>query len=203
MLILVVVLGNISVGKTSIIKRVLGKPFGDLEATVGVEFSEYEVKNIENKVNLSLQVWDTCNDLYLAGAERYRAITTSHIRNADGALLVYDLTDQNSFMSLDYWHDSIRKATTEDIVIYLIGNKDDLEGTKVDEDMKQKACNIFKIIKSYDVSAKLNTGIEEMFQCFYKDIYHMKKDTLLKKSDNFKKLIERRNKSSDTNKRCC
>lgn len=58
---LVVVLGNISVGKTSIIKRVLGKPFGDMEATVGVEFSEYEVKNIENKVNLSLQVWDTCN----------------------------------------------------------------------------------------------------------------------------------------------
>lgn len=106
-------------------------------------------------------------------------------------------------MCLDYWHDSIRKATTEDIVIYLIGNKDDLEGNKVDQDMKSKACNIFKISKSYDVSAKLNTGIEDMFKSFYQDIYYTKRDTLLKKSTNFKKLIERRNKTSDFNRKCC
>jgi len=47
----------------------------------------------------------------------------SHIRNADGALLVYDISSESSFNQLDFWYEAIRKATSDDIVIYLVGKK--------------------------------------------------------------------------------
>ena len=62
----------------------------------------------------------------LAGAERYRAITTSHIRNADGAYLVYDITNLSTFENIDFWLETVKKATDDNIVIYLVGNKADL-----------------------------------------------------------------------------
>lgn len=62
---IVIVLGNISVGKTSLIQRIMGGEFKEVQATVGVEFGEYEVKNIEEGVDLSIQVWDTCKSISL------------------------------------------------------------------------------------------------------------------------------------------
>ena len=56
----------------------------------------------------------------------------SHIRNADGAYLVYDVTSESSFNALEYWYDSIKKATGDDIVVYLVGNKYDLNERYVD-----------------------------------------------------------------------
>lgn len=66
-------LGDINVGKTNIIRRLMGQEFQDYEATVGVEFGFIEARDLEKddpKVSLSIQLWDT------SGAERYRAITT-------------------------------------------------------------------------------------------------------------------------------
>lgn len=56
----VVVLGNINVGKTSITERIMGKPFVQSQATVGVDFLEFNVSNIEPNIDLSIQLWDTC-----------------------------------------------------------------------------------------------------------------------------------------------
>ncbi len=85
----IVVIGDVNVGKTNIIRRIIGEDFKEMEATIGVEFMYLKIKEIDkddpNKT-LSIQIWDT------SGAERYRAITTSHIRGADGAYLVYDVT---------------------------------------------------------------------------------------------------------------
>lgn len=69
---------------------------------------------------MQIQLWDT------SGAERYRAITRSHIRNADGAFLVYDINSELSFRALEFWYDSIKKESSEDLTIYLLGNKLDL-----------------------------------------------------------------------------
>jgi len=49
-------------------------------------------------------------------------VNISHIRNADGAILVYDISSESSFNQLDFWYESIKKATSDDIVIYLVGN---------------------------------------------------------------------------------
>jgi GTPase SAR1 family protein len=64
--------------------------------------------------------------LLIAGSEKYRAITTGHYRNAVGAILVYDITSEESFMNLSYWLESIREAADEHVVIALMPNKCDI-----------------------------------------------------------------------------
>ena len=160
LLIKIVVIGDISVGKTNIIRRIIGEDFKEMEATIGVEFMYLKIKDIDkddpNKV-LSIQIWDT------SGAERYRAITTSHIRGADGAYLVYDVTGEMSFRNLNYWYESIKNSADNDIVIYLIGNKSDLiEEEEVDENTaREYAFN--KELKFKIVSAKTNPKDFQLF----------------------------------------
>jgi len=73
----VVVLGEVNVGKSNIVRRLLGQEYEELEATIGVEFGYIEANEVDNKdpsITLSVQIWDT------SGAERYRAITTRYIK---------------------------------------------------------------------------------------------------------------------------
>ena len=106
--------------------------------------------------------------LTIAGAERYRAITTSHIRNADGAFLVYDITSSSSFESLDFWQDCIKKATNDDIVLHLIGNKCDLKNRAVPKDKAQFYANRNNFSGFSECSAKDNIRIKETFESFYR-----------------------------------
>ena len=181
LLIKIVVIGDVNVGKTNIIRRIIGEDFKEMEATIGVEFMYLNIKNIDNddpNKTLSIQIWDT------SGAERYRAITTSHIRGADGAYLVYDVTSEMSFKNLNFWYESIKNSADNDIVIYLIGNKSDLiyeEGRMVN---KQEAINFVRTnnIQGYaECSAKTNENILETFRLFYTSIYKKNKTKLLKK----------------------
>ena len=119
----IVVLGDVSVGKTNIIHRIMGEDFREMEATIGAEFMYLNIKNIDKddpSKTLSIQIWDT------SGAERYKSITKSHIRGANGAYIVYDLTNEISFRNLDYWYNFIKEGADTNIIIYLIGNKSDL-----------------------------------------------------------------------------
>ena len=128
----------------------------------------------------------------LAGAERYRAITTTHIRNADGAYLVYDITNYSTFENIDFWLDIIKKSSDDDIVIYLVGNKADL---LYDEDKrkvsKEHAITYSKLRKFQgfgECSALRNININETFSSFYKTLYRKNKGKLEEKLK--KKIIE-------------
>ena len=194
----VVILGNISVGKTSIISRLMNKDFQVKEATVGVEFREYQVQDLNSYSDISLQIWDT------SGAERYRAITTSHIRNADAAIVVYDITDRESFNAVEYWIDIIKKCNSDNIIIYLIGNKNDLTHNRQIDNIEVEQYIIDKNIKSnYFVSAKTGLNVEIMFEAFYTEIYEKNKDFLEKKQVQFQKLKERKIKNMKNQKKCC
>ncbi len=193
----VVVLGNISVGKTSIIQRVLGNDFLPKEATVGVEFAEIEINDLDLNSTISIQIWDT------SGAERYRAVTTSHIRNADAALVVYDISDRDSFNSLSYWIESIKKYNSDNVIIYLIGNKSDLDLRIISKEEIDILKKSEQLESYYEVSAKLNKNIEEMFKSFCKDIYIKNKDFINKKLNQYKKLKERKIQNHKTEKKCC
>lgn len=105
---LVVILGNYSVGKSNIVRRIFNKNFEENSlTTIGIEFATLEISDNEN-TSLYIQVWDTCkfiNNFFIllltkiiAGAEKYKAITTGHIRNADGILLVFDMTNESSII---------------------------------------------------------------------------------------------------------
>ena len=81
-----------------------------MEATIGVEFMYVNIKDIDKEdpnKTMSIQIWDT------SGAERYKAITTTHIRGADGAYIVYDISDESSFNHLLYWYNYINKINNK------------------------------------------------------------------------------------------
>ena len=88
----------------------------DHEVTVGVEFGTLLVK-LEQQV-FKLQIWDT------AGQEIYRTITKSYYRNTNCVILVYDITNKESFYNLPYWISDISNTTVEPVII-LVGNKND------------------------------------------------------------------------------
>lgn len=100
--------------------------------------------------------------LFLAGAERYKAVTSGHVRNADAAVLVFDLTDKKSFEELHYWLDCINKFN-KDIIIYLFGNKIDLGEIKVESDLINEFIATNNIKSYYSTSAKNGVNIKESF----------------------------------------
>merc|ERR1711971_397523 len=77
-----------------------------------------------NQTRVKLQIWDT------AGQERFRSVTRSYYRGACGALLVYDITDRDSFNSVSTWLSDAKSLASQNIVIILCGNKSDLESER-------------------------------------------------------------------------
>ena len=201
-LVKVVVIGDINVGKTNIIHRLMGEEFREMESTVGVEFAYLTKDNIDEedpKKSLAIQIWDT------SGAERYRAITTSHIRNSDGAYIVYDVTNQTSFSNLPFWYNLIKEATDNDIVIYLIGNKIDLiyeQGRMVNKNLAVNFVREYNLQGYAECSAKTNENVEEIFQSFYKTLYKRNKNKLIEKSNKRVNDTEKILRTKNQN-RCC
>ncbi|KAB1261797.1 Ras-related protein Rab-44 [Camelus dromedarius] len=114
----VIFLGDSNVGKTSFLHLLHQNSFAtQLTATVGVDF---RVKNlmVDNKC-FALQLWDT------AGQERYHSMTRQLLRKADGVVLMYDVTSQESFAHVRYWLDCLQDTVSDGVVILLLGNKMD------------------------------------------------------------------------------
>jgi GTPase SAR1 family protein len=91
----------------------------DCPHTIGVEFGTRIIECAGQKIKL--QIWDT------AGQERFRAVTRSYYRGAAGALMVYDITRRSTYNHLQSWLNDARNLTNPNTVIFLIGNKCDLE----------------------------------------------------------------------------
>ncbi|XP_036616580.1 EF-hand calcium-binding domain-containing protein 4B [Trichosurus vulpecula] len=116
----IIFVGNSSVGKTSFLRRFCDGRFSPgTAATVGLD---YQVKTLKvDKSQVALQLWDT------AGQERYRCITQQFFRKADGVIVMYDITDKQTFLSIRQWLTSVEEAAGENIPILLLGNKVDNE----------------------------------------------------------------------------
>ena len=197
----IVVIGDANVGKTNIIRRIIGEDFREMEATIGVEFTYINIKDIDkddpNKT-MSIQIWDT------SGAERYKAITTTHIRGADGAYLVYDISNDNTFSHLTYWYNLLRDAADKDIIIYLIGNKSDLiyeEGRAVKKKDAIEFVNKYELNGYSECSAKNNENINETFKKFYNLLYNKNKNKIKEKKMKLE-LINKKNKEKNKEP-CC
>uniref|UniRef100_A0A915CQ56 Uncharacterized protein n=1 Tax=Ditylenchus dipsaci TaxID=166011 RepID=A0A915CQ56_9BILA len=116
----VIVLGNSGVGKTSIIyNHKYGSGLLPCNATIGASYMNFDLTVNEDPIQL--QVWDT------AGQERFRCMVPMYMRNADAAILVYDITERKSFDEIEKWLTEISRCTNfEDPIIVLIGNKADM-----------------------------------------------------------------------------
>jgi len=120
----IVFLGASGVGKTCMSLRFSGKQFQtNIDATVGAVFSTMNVQSPSKKNDLVIEMWDT------AGQERFRALTPIYYRVADAAILVYDITDLDSFDSLKQWYQELQENVS-DCLVMIAGNKLDKEGDR-------------------------------------------------------------------------
>ena len=116
----VVLIGDSGVGKSNLLSRYLKNEFSyDTKTTIGVEFGAKKVEIDDFKIKV--QIWDT------AGQERYKSITNAYYKGAKGALLLYDITKKETFVSIDKWVPELKQNGDKDVVIVLVGNKTDLE----------------------------------------------------------------------------
>lgn len=152
----VVILGDSRVGKTSILARqMLGYQPPTQSPTIGCHYSEIRV-TVDN-TPVVLHVWDT------AGQEMYRALVPVYLRGAQAALLVYDVTDRESFKSLGHWRDILMDVVPTNTVVCVVGNKIDLADDAVvdDDQARQFASHIGS--KLFKVSAVTGHGLDELF----------------------------------------
>lgn len=131
-------------------------------STIGVDFKIRTV-DLDGKV-IKLQIWDT------AGQERFRTITSSYYRGAHGIIVVYDVTDQESFNNVKQWLNEIDRYANENVNKLLVGNKSDLSDKKVVDSQTAKAFADEIGIPFLETSAKNSTNVEQAFMTMAAEI---------------------------------
>ncbi|CAD8086282.1 unnamed protein product [Paramecium primaurelia] len=153
----IVFLGNQSVGKTSIINRFIFDNFtGNEQPTVGIDFISKTLQ-VDNK-SVRLQLWDT------AGQERFRSLIPSYIRDSQAAIICYDITNEKSFQDLQKWIEDVKDERGDEVLIYILGNKIDLEQERqIQTDVAEAKAKELGASFS-EVSAKSAHNVSEFFK---------------------------------------
>jgi small GTP-binding protein len=159
-----ILVGDSGVGKTNILSKYLKNNFDpDSKATVGVEFGTKNIE-IDNK-KIKVQIWDT------AGQERYKSITSTYYKGAKGAFIVYDITRKSTFDNIDKWIGDLKNNGDENMIVYLVGNKSDLNDMReVRKDEAMTKSEKFNIAFS-ETSALYGDNIHKIFQDLMEKVY--------------------------------
>ena len=159
----ILLIGNSNVGKSSLFLRFVDEIWKEnFVPTIGVDFKIKSIK-IDNKT-IKLQIWDT------AGQERFKSILSSYYKGANGILLLYDITNINSFKSLSNWLIDIEKNSSKNVKKILIGNKCDLnELRKIPMNKGKEFADTYNM-KFIETSAKNNVNINECFNILGKEL---------------------------------
>lgn len=156
-------IGDSGVGKSCLLLRFADDSY--LESyisTIGVDF---KIRTVElDGKTIKLQIWDT------AGQERFRTITSSYYRGAHGIIVVYDVTDQESFNNVKQWLNEIDRYASENVNKLLVGNKCDLTAKKVVDYQTAKAFADEIGIPFLETSAKNATNVEQAFMTMAAEI---------------------------------
>ena len=131
--------------------------------TLGIDFITKEIAKGDKEVVIA-KIWDT------AGQEKFRTITKSFYKQADGILLVFDLTDRESFDKLHSWVTNIYETAEANVVKFLVGNKLDLtESRVVDREEAMKVASEYDM-KYFETSAKHKIAVSEVFAELIEDV---------------------------------
>merc|ERR1719269_381806 len=156
-------IGDSMVGKTSLLLRFADDKFQEnVLPTIGIDFKIKTVQILDKTIKL--QIWDT------AGQERFRTITSSYYRGAHGIIVVYDVTDKESFNNVKHWVQEIEKYAADGVNKLLVGNKCDLSSKKVVSYDEAKELADSLGIQFMETSAKNAHNVEQAFQTMAKDI---------------------------------
>ena len=159
----VLLLGNSNVGKSSLFLRFVDDIWNDtFVPTIGVDF---KIKTFEiDSKKIKMQIWDT------AGQERFKNIIASYYRGAHGILLLYDVTDKDSFKNLSNWLIEIEKNASKNVLKVLIGNKCDLEDKRLVSYNQGKEFADTYGLKFIETSAKKNLNVNEAFETLGREL---------------------------------
>ncbi|MCQ2818463.1 MAG: GTP-binding protein [archaeon] len=152
-----IVIGDSGVGKSCISNKAVKNIFEDnYNATIGFEFFTFNMK-LNDEV-IKLQIWDTC------GQELYRSLITNFYRNSSLAILVYSVTDKDSFRHLDNWIKELKNYSNPDVKMFLIGNKVDLENERdVLYEDGEKYAKDYEFNVFMETSAKTGLNTKDLF----------------------------------------
>uniref|UniRef100_U5EU60 Putative rabx1 n=1 Tax=Corethrella appendiculata TaxID=1370023 RepID=U5EU60_9DIPT len=152
----IVILGSQGVGKTSLVVRYISNVYtNEVPPTIGASFFTGKVNIDDFKVKM--QIWDT------AGQERFKAMAPLYYRNANAALLVFDISQYNSFNDIKTWVHELQRNVQEPMVLSLVGNKLDLDEKRA---VSREEASLYasSIGSSYfETSALQDQGIEQVF----------------------------------------
>lgn len=153
-------------GKSCLLARIMDNEFKiEHQVTIGVEFGAF-VSRIEDKI-VKLQIWDT------AGQESFRSITRIFYRGAHCVFLTYDITREETFTSVLDWLKEVKQHANPDILIYLIGNRSDLEEDReVSRERAIDFCREYRIDKFFETSAKTGDCVEDVFSITSRELYN-------------------------------
>ena len=165
-------LGDVNVGKTSIASRFCKNSFTDNYInTIGGAYQQQNIV-LNNGAKIKLHIWDT------SGQDRFRSMTNLYYRDAQVAILTYDVTNEQSLESLNYWLNELNdKVEIDNMVLCLAGNKSDIESSKRQvSTAKGKAFAEEHNMIFYETSANTGAGVKELFQAIAVKEYEIMKD---------------------------
>ncbi|KAJ5069159.1 small rab-related gtpase [Anaeramoeba ignava] len=186
------VVGDSAVGKTSLILRIIGEEWdSNITPTLAIDFFQ-KIQKLSNGKTVKIAIWDT------VGQERFRTLTNSYYRGANGIILVYNVENRDTFDHLSSWIEEIRIHGGKKIPIIIVGNKiDQFRSVSFNE------ASIFaseRDILYAETSSKTQFGVKEMFELFAEKIIETKLENI-KTKDGF--VLKNQSKNKKNNNNCC
>ena len=152
----IIFLGDQYVGKSSILNRFYQDKFEeDYQATIGLDFHS---KNVDiNNTTIRLLLYDT------AGQEKFKSLIPMYIRDANIIIVVYDITNKDSFIHTEHWANETKDLKREDAIFVLVGNKTDLEENRAVSSKEAQQFANERGFLFHEVSAKTGEEVQELF----------------------------------------
>ena len=198
----VVLIGNSGVGKTSIINQYITNVFNEEQlTTTGATYSTKKLLIESKKKTISFEIWDT------AGQEKYRSLTKMFYKDSSIVIMVYDITNEDSFNDIkNYWFEEVINNINENVIMAIVGNKNDLiENEKVNEEEVKNFANEKGMHYAF-ISAKMKNGIDELFKDIGNKYYDSLKITDDDEEFNKNKKLSKKGLKNDktvAKKKCC
>uniref|UniRef100_A0A7E4VNP0 Ras-related protein Rab-35 n=1 Tax=Panagrellus redivivus TaxID=6233 RepID=A0A7E4VNP0_PANRE len=192
------IIGDSGVGKSSLLLRFADNTFSpNYITTIGVDF---KIRTISvNGLRIKLQIWDT------AGQERFRTITSTYYRGTHGVVVVYDVTNGETFSNVKRWLQEI-ESNCDSVQKVLVGNKCESDSRIVDEADARKLAQNIKV-EYFETSAKDNLNVQEMFNAITRLVLNAKLSAAApaspKSPNEGIKLRSNQSGRSGIKKKCC
>ncbi|NXB29496.1 RAB17 protein, partial [Eulacestoma nigropectus] len=189
----VVLLGSMSVGKSSLAYRYVRNDFRELLPTVGCSFFT-QTLNLD-EATVKFEIWDT------AGQEKYQSVCHLYYRDAHAALLVYDIANKQRLSRAKLWLEELEKRFLPDeIVIALVGNKTDLAEREVTTEEGEEFART-KGLLFMETSAKSSHQVNDVFMGVVQELLRREKEKASKPSSHGRSTVDLR--ASGARTRCC